>query len=94
MKIAKFQRIGDTNWFAVFEPHADGSDPCTENYVRLSEYVDVDFPPRAPEEIVPAQLAAIDKAEKEARAEFQLKLNAFAEARANALALTHTPESP
>ena len=96
MKIAQFQRIGDPSWIAVFDARPDGSDPCTENYVRITEYVDVDFPPRAPEEIVPAQLAAIDRAEKEARAEFQLKLNAFAEARANVRALTHSPapESP
>ena len=93
MKIALFKSIA-YGWTMPAAQHDDGSDPHLDSYVRITDYVDVDFPPRAPEEIVPAQLAAIDKAEKEARAEFQLKLNAFAEARANALALTHTPESP
>ena len=93
MKIALFKSI-EYGWTMPAAQHDNGSDPHLGSYIRITEYVDVDFPPRAPEEIVPAQLAAIDKAEKEARAEFQLKLNAFAEARANALALTHTPESP
>ena len=93
MKIALFKSI-EYGWTMPAAQHDNGSDPHLGSYIRITEYVDVDFPPRAPEEIVPAQLAAIDKAEKEARAEFQLKLNAFAEARANAPALTHTPESP
>ena len=90
MKIALFKSI-EYGWTLPFEQHDDGSDPCLQNYIRVTGYVDVDFPLRAPEEIVPAQLAAIDKAEQHARAEFQLKLNAFAEARANVRALTHSP---
>lgn len=89
MKIAKFQRVGDPGWLAIFEPHADGSDPCTDTYIRVSEYVEIDFPPRAPEEIVPAQLAALDKAEQDLRAQFQLKLNEIADARARVRSLTH-----
>ena len=59
------------------------------NYVRLTEWADVEFSERAPEEIVPAQLAALDKAEQDLRAQFQLKLNEIAEARAKVRCLTH-----
>ena len=89
MKIAKFQAIGNPSWITVFESRSDGSDPCPDSYVRISEYVDIDFPPRAPEEIVPAQLAALDKAEQDLRAQFQLKLNEIADARARVRSLTH-----
>lgn len=31
-----------------------------DNYIRVSEYIEVEFPPRAAEEIVPEQIAALD----------------------------------
>ena len=89
MKIAKFQRIGHTDWFHVMEARADGSDPLQDTFVRVSEYVEVDFPPRPAEEVVPAQLATLDKAETELRAQFQAKLQEIAEQRAKLLCLTH-----
>ncbi len=93
MKIALFKSI-EYGWTMPAAQHDDGSDPHAGSYVRITDYIDVNFPPRAPAEIVPAQLAAIDKAEQDARAELQLKLNVLAERRANILALTHMPESP
>ena len=92
MKIALFKSI-EYGWTMPAAQHDDGSDPHLGSYVRITEYVDVDFPPRAPEEIVPAQLAAIDRAEQDARAKFQLQLNELAERRAKLLALTHSPAS-
>lgn len=88
MKIAKFQRIGHTGWFHIMDAHDDGSDPLQDSFVRVSEYVEVDFPPRPAEEVVPAQLATLDKAEQELRAQFQAKLNEIAEQRAKLKALT------
>ena len=92
MKIAKFQRIGHQDWFAVWEQRADGTDPMIDSYVRVSEYLDIDFPPRPGEEIVPAQMAALDNAEAELRMKFTEKLNEIAEQRAKLKALTHQPE--
>ena len=88
MKIAKFQRIGSPDWFAVWEQRADGTDPMPESYVRVSEYSDIEFKPRPAEEIVPAQLSALDDAEKELRAKFAEKLGEIAEQRAKLKALT------
>lgn len=93
MKIAKFQRIGRPDWTAVFEGHADGTDQLIDTFVRISEYVDVQFPPRPPEEVVPAQIAALDAKEKELRGEFLAKLNDIAEQRARLKALTHEVQS-
>lgn len=93
MKIAKFQRIGHADWFCCWEQHQDGSDQMPETYVRVSEYLDITFPPRPVEEIVPAQLAVLDATERELRGEFLTKLNALAEQRAKLLALTHQPAS-
>jgi hypothetical protein len=89
MKIAKFQRIGSPDWFAVWEQRGDGSDPLQESYVRISEYLDIDFPPRPVEEIIPAQVAALDAAEAELREKFAQKLHEIAEQRAKLRALTH-----
>lgn len=89
MKIAKFQCIGHQDWFAVWEAREDGSDPCADSYVRISEYLDINFPPRPAEEIVPAQIAALDSAETELRAKFQAKLQEIAGQRAKLLCLTH-----
>lgn len=88
MKIAKFQRIGSPDWFAVWEVRADGSDPMPDSYVRVSEYLDINFPSRPAEEIIPAQIAALDAAEAELRAKFQEKLHEIAEQRAKLKALT------
>lgn len=88
MKIAKFHRIGSPDWFAVWEQRSDGSDPMPESYVRVSEYLDIEFPPRPAEEIIPAQLAALDNAEAELRAKFGERLHEIAEQRARLKALT------
>lgn len=92
MKIAKFQRIGSPDWFAVWEQLPSGNEPMQEDYVRVSEYLDINFPPRAPEEIVPAQMAVLDKAEAELREKFAEKLNQIAEQRARLRAITWQPQ--
>lgn len=93
MKIARFQRIGHADWFGVLEQRSDGSDPLPESYVRVSEYLDIDFPPLPPEQIVPAQIAALDNAEAELRRQFEIKLHEIAEQRAKLRALTHQVEA-
>ena len=48
MKIALFKSI-EYGWTMPAAQHDDGSDPHLGSYVRITEYVDVDFPPRAPD---------------------------------------------
>jgi hypothetical protein len=88
MKLAMFQDIG---------PY-----PCTQYYpperekytdmVRMAEYAEIEFVPRKPEEIVPAQVAVIDEKIAEITAEFGRRLAALKEAKGNLLALTQQPE--
>jgi len=59
-----------------------------EGYVRISEYVDIDFPMLPPSETVEAELAALDKAESKLRMQFQEKLDEIKTSRANLRALT------
>lgn len=57
--------------------------------VRVTEWAEVEFTPRAPEELVPAELAVLDKAEIELRTKFNEMLHEIAEKRARLLCLTH-----
>ncbi len=90
-RVAMFQHGTDRTWRTVFErPFGalDGDAWTVEPYVRISEWVDVEFPALASEVIVPAQIAALDRQVEEVKAEFTAKLREIAEARASLLALT------
>lgn len=89
MKIARFHIVisESCSYESIYdEQHAKY---CDSNTTRISEWVEVTFPPRPAEEIVPAQIAALDAAESELRAKFQQKLQEIAEQRAKLLCLTH-----
>lgn len=94
MKIALYKVIvcESCSYESIYdEQHAKfASDGAT----RISEWVDVEFPPRKPEEIIPEQIAVLDKAEQELRAKFQQKLMEIAEQRGKLLALTHQQDEP
>lgn len=62
-----------------------------KEYVQLSEWVEVDFPPLQTAAIVEAQIRVLDAAAVEAQQECARRLNELAEARAKLLALTHEP---
>lgn len=83
MKYAKFS-IGHGTEHITSEEMAKYSD-----LPRLSEWVEIDFPPRAPEELVPEQLAALDQQEMLLRGAFQKEMDKLKERRANLLALTN-----
>ena len=90
-RVAMFQRGSDSSWQTVFarplESH-EGDAWTVYPYTRISEWVDVEFPALAPEVIVPAQIAALDRRAEEVKAEFTAKLREIADARASLLALT------
>ena len=57
--------------------------------IRISEWVEVTFPPRAHDEVVQEQLAALDAEQRELVAQHIAALQKLAEARAKLLSLTH-----
>ena len=58
------------------------------NWVRISEWVDVDFPARKREDVIPEQLALIDAEIKEQRLKAAAAVEALETARANLLAIS------
>jgi hypothetical protein len=95
-KVALFQRVGSDSWFSVWyadveqsDDDADESQP--DGYVRISQYVVVEFPPLEGDVVVEKQLQQLDRAEQEARVELQQKLNQINDVRQKLLALTFRP---
>lgn len=91
MKIAKFQTT-DTRfpWVTFFtQEDFERSAHFQKEYVQLSEWVDVDFPPLNQESVVQAKLRVLDAAEVELRQKFSKGLIDIADARSQLLSLTH-----
>ena len=91
-RVAIFQRGLNSTWRTTFSrpQYTDEGDAWTiDGYIRITEWVDVEFPELATEVIVPAQGAALDRKAEEVKAEFTAKLREIADARASLLALTH-----
>lgn len=84
MKYAQFRHAGSPADFTHIYPET------YEKYgsaIRISEYVEIEFVPRPPEDTVPQELAAIDKAIADTREEMQKKILRLEEQRANLLSL-------
>lgn len=58
-------------------------------YVRATEYVDVEFPERERGDVIKAQLSALDAEEDKVREDSARKLANIADRRRSLLALTH-----
>ena len=89
MKYARFQDPDIPNLTSIVEREDDDLERPFLGDIRVSEWVDVEFPPLAPEVIVPARIAALDRQAEEVKAEFTAKLREIADAKASLLALTH-----
>lgn len=87
MKLALFTSTY-TKQPAALEPWADNSSV----YTRLSEYVEVDFPPRPAKEYVPEAVAAIDREIADLTQKFADDMNALKDQKANLLAITDERE--
>lgn len=87
MKIAQFKSPSGSAWILTEKETTH----AYSEYVRMSEWVEVEFAPLPPEETVPAELGIIAKAEVELRNRFQVALDDLLVRRANLLALTHQP---
>lgn len=60
-----------------------------EEYVRVSEIIDVDFPPRDEGEAVQDEVVQLDRAIEEIKKEALIKVEAIQQRKAELLALTH-----
>jgi len=60
----------------------------SDEYVRLSEVVDVDFPPLSNEEVVKAEVSAIEKRITSVRADCEASITALEGRKQELLALT------
>ena len=89
MKYAQFQDPKIPSLVSIVGREDDDLERPFLQDVRISEWVEVGFPPRAPEEIVPAQLAALDREAEAVLKKCTDELHEIAERRATLLALTH-----
>jgi len=87
MKIALFKRLGDHSYETIKGPEWEGIG--FDEYIRISEYIEVEFPPLADDSIVEKQLAALDKAEQQLRNKFQEALNGIERHREELRAITY-----
>ena len=89
MKYAQFQDPKFPTLITVVSRDDDDLDRPYCNDIRISEWVEIDFPPLAPEQVIPAQLAALDREAEAVRQESAARLRKIAERKASLLALTH-----
>ena len=85
MKLAQFRSIGERSYESVLEEWADGS----SSYVRISEFVEVEFPPLHNDEVVQRQLDGLDRVEQALREKFQEALGGLERQRAELRAITY-----
>jgi len=95
-KVALFQRVGDYSYLATrnfsLDLSDEDADSCvSDGYVRLSPWIEIEFPSLDTGDVIQAQLAQLDKAEQKAREELQQRLNAINDTRQRILALSFNP---
>ena len=89
MKYAQFQDPKIPSLITVVGREDDDLDRPFCNDIRVSEWVEIEFPPLPPSVTVPAQIAALDRETEAVKQEFAERLHKLAELRASLLALTH-----
>lgn len=95
-KVALFQRVGDLSYLTTWAFDTKVSDESADTrvpdgYVRLSPWLEIEFPSLDDSAVIDSQLKQLDKAEQKAREELQHRLNAINDARQKILALTFKP---
>jgi hypothetical protein len=91
MKIALFKDV-QFDSTPIFAQPSYGTDEekdayTLRGYVRISEWIDADFPQLSTDEVIQSQLKVIDEAEQQARKRFNEQLERFNGMRANLMAL-------
>lgn len=80
-----------TGFLSVFRFYGE-SDASYHADIRISEPVEVHFTALRSEQFVRAATEALDAQEQKLRVDFEVRLEAIRQQRANLLALTHQPE--
>lgn len=92
MKIARFRRVG-VDALCQYETFKTEEEAkyIGEDFVQISGYVEVEFPPLTDESIVAQHLSVLDKAESALRNKFQAALSGIEQQRAELRAITFRP---
>ena len=96
MKIAIFaypKNPSSTTFLQQYRPTDDGSESYYCGMLRTTEWLEVEFVQRAPEALIPAQLAALDQRKAEEVERHLRALADIADERGKLLALTHSGEA-
>ena len=91
MKIARYTSMSESG-FSYESIHTEEDGNGLESacgYVRLTEFIDVNFVPLQSGEVVEKQVAALDVAETELRNKFQAALNKIEQRREELRAITY-----
>ena len=91
MKYAQF-KDPHYGYISVIGREDDDLERPYSDDVRISEWIEIDFPPLPQADIVQAQLAVLDAEQRKLVTEHLDALRKIAEARAKLLALTHDAE--
>jgi hypothetical protein len=91
VKVALFRELR-FGWFTVFEfnEHTDGN---MNDYVRVSEPIEVTFAERTRDEVIRSALAVFDSKEQELYAKCQREVDELHERKKELLTLTFKPEA-
>lgn len=96
MKVAIFKRLGDpalTYESILKQDEVKEGSVWSRDYIQISQWAEVPFEPLPAQEVVSAQLQALDGAESELRNKFEEKLSQINTARSELRALTHQVQS-
>src|SRR4051812_31587780 len=100
MQIALFQSIDSPQYVSVWNAPVgiySSKEPdlkyCPAGYVRVSEWIEVEFPPLESAEVIAAQVAEVNKMREKVVAEFTAKLSGIDAYLANLRAVTHQPSA-
>lgn len=84
MRIAKYKCLE-----FGYETFSDGGLDDAGSYVRISEFVDVEFPPLTSDEQIQKHVSALDRTRESVVEEFSRKLAAIDRKKSELLAITH-----
>lgn len=90
MKIALFKDV-KYDWTTATPWTAEDDESPLSGYTRVSEIVDVEFPPLSKDEVVRQSLDCLDEQEKTIRNDFQKALDGLNNRRAELQSLTFVP---
>lgn len=85
LTVAVFRRTGEYTYDTLSSPDQE----TNKNFVRLTEYMAIDFAARESNQVVGEQVQSINDQIAEATEEFTQKITRFNIAKAELLALTH-----